>query len=128
MDDHRLGIDQWRGRRIANLDAAINARNDLTIHRGIHIGLCIGAARRQQQYDRGTHSGPYVVEKTHHSLQRFQFIPFVTNPEPKHGDWPAFFVTTGFLILCQGVRAIFVYRAGFDKTLGKGLEDRMALD
>ena len=39
-----------------------------------------------------------------------------------------FFVTTGFLTLCRGVRAIFVHGAGFDETLGKVLEDEGALD
>jgi hypothetical protein len=69
VDDHRLGIDQCRRRCIANLDSAINARNDLTIHRGIHIGLCASATSRQQQRDRGPNNRPGATEKTHNSLQ-----------------------------------------------------------
>lgn len=69
MDDHRLGIDQCRGRCIANLDAAINARNDLPIHGRIHVGLCTHAARSQQQRDRYANDGPCAAEKTHDLLQ-----------------------------------------------------------
>lgn len=69
VDDHRLGIDQCRGRCIANLDAAINAWNDLPIHGRIHVGLCACTTRSQQQRDRYANDGPCAAEKTHDLLQ-----------------------------------------------------------